>query len=139
MGATVTAYLCAKGAAEAIEFYKRAFGAEEHYRIPWEGGIGHAELQIGETVLYLSDEARELGVLSPATLGGNSVTFVLAVPDLDAAFKRAVDAGATVQREIEEAPYGREVRVIDPFGHRWMIQTPNPDFKPEDMLPGGEK
>ncbi|MEO9255945.1 MAG: VOC family protein, partial [Tepidiformaceae bacterium] len=97
MAVTVTTYLCAKGAAEAIEFYKRAFGAEERYRIPWEGGIGHAEIVIGETVLYLSDEAPELGVLSPATLGGNSCTLVLAVPDLEAAFKRAVDAGATVQ------------------------------------------
>ncbi|MEO9255941.1 MAG: VOC family protein, partial [Tepidiformaceae bacterium] len=91
------------------------------------------EIVIGETVLYLSDEAPELGVLSPATLGGNSCTLVLAVPDLEAAFKRAVDAGATVQHEIEEAPYGREARIVDPFGHRWMIQTPNPDFKPEDM------
>jgi PhnB protein len=133
MTVAVTAYLCANGAAEAIEFYKRAFGAEERYRIPWEGRIGHAEIVIGETVLYLSDEAPDLGVLSPATLGGCSTSFVLAVPDVDAVFQRALDSGAKAERAIKDEPYGRGGWIVDPFGHRWSIQTPNPDFKPEDM------
>jgi PhnB protein len=133
MAVTVTPYFCENGAAEALEFYKRAFAAQERYRIPWEGRIGHAEIVIGETVLFLSDEAPDLGVLSPTTLRGNSVSFTLSVPDAEAAFQRALDAGATVERPLKNEPYGRTGWVIDPFGHRWAIQTPNPDFKPEDM------
>jgi PhnB protein len=133
MAVTVTPYFCVNGAAEALEFYKRAFAAQERYRIPWEGRIGHAEIVIGETVLFLSDEAPDLGVLSPTTLRGNSVSFTLSVPEAEAAFQRALDAGATVERPLKNEPYGRTGWVIDPFGHRWAIQTPNPDFKPEDM------
>lgn len=135
-GQTVTAYLCAKTAAEALEFYKRAFGAEELYRFVGEDGrIGHSELRIGETVLYLSDEWPEMGVRSPQSLGGNSVSLVLSVPDADAAFQQAVNAGAKVERPLKDEPYGRSGWVIDPFGHRWSIQTPNPDFDPS-MLEG---
>lgn len=134
MTATVTAYLCAKGASDAIDFYERAFGAKERYRLPNpDGTLGHAEIEIGDTVLYLSDEAPALGVFSPSTLKGNSTSFVLDVPDCDAAFQRAVDAGATVERPMTDQPYGRSGWVVDPFGHRWSIMTGNPDFKPEDM------
>ncbi|HEY7801528.1 MAG TPA: VOC family protein [Dehalococcoidia bacterium] len=130
----VTAYLCAKGAADAIAFYERAFGANELYRLENDDGtIGHAEIQIGQTTLYVSDEAPQLGVLSPATLKGNSTSFVLDVDDCDAAFQRAVDAGATVERPLADNPYGRGGWVVDPFGHRWSIMTSNPNFKPEDM------
>jgi PhnB protein len=130
----VTPYLCANGAADAIEFYKRAFGATERYRLDDEAGrIGHAEIVVHGTVLYLSDEWQAMKVLSPNTLGGHSVSFVIDVDDVDAEFQRAVDAGATVERPITDAPYGRGGWLVDPFGHRWNIQQPNPNFKPEDM------
>jgi PhnB protein len=130
----VTPYLCANGAADAIEFYKRAFGATERYRLDDEAGrIGHAEIVVHGTVLYLSDEWQAMKVLSPNTLGGHSVSFVIDVDDVDAEFQRAVEAGATVERPITDAPYGRGGWLVDPFGHRWSIQQPNPNFKPEDM------
>jgi PhnB protein len=130
----VTPYICTKGAADAIEFYKRAFGATERYRIPWEGGrIGHAEIIIGETVIMLSDEFPELGVLSPQTLGGNSGSLSAEVQDVDAALQRALDAGATVHRSLTDEPYGRSAWLVDPFGHRWHLLRPNPHFDPKDM------
>lgn len=128
---TVTPYLCANPAASAIDFYKEAFGATERYRMTGEDGrIGHAELTIGGTTLYLSDEWPEMGVRSPKSLGGNCVSFVVDVADVDAAWKRALDAGATIERPITDAPHGRGGWLVDPFGHRWSIMTPNPDFKP---------
>lgn len=134
MTTTVTPYLCAKDAAAALDFYIAAFGATERYRYVDEAGrIGHAEFDIGDSLLYLSDEWAEYGVLSPATLGGNSVSLSLSIDDAEAAFARAVDAGARVERPLKDEPYGRGGWVIDPFGHRWHIHTPNPDFKPEDL------
>lgn len=130
----VTTYLCADGAAKAIDFYTKAFDAKERYRLDnGDGRLGHAEIVIGDTTLFLSDEWAEHNVLSPRTLKGNSVSFVIDVDDVDAAFQRAVDAGATVERPITEAPYGRGGWLVDPFGHRWNLMTPNPNFKPEDM------
>jgi PhnB protein len=128
--ARVTAYLCADPASDAIAFYTAAFGAVEAYRMEDGGRIGHAELTIGDTTLYISDTWPEMGVKSPLTLGGNSVSFVLDVPDVDTAFQRAVTAGATIERPIADAPYARGGWVRDPFGHRWSIQTSNPNFKP---------
>ncbi|HYM16773.1 MAG TPA: VOC family protein [Dehalococcoidia bacterium] len=136
----VTAYLCAKGASDAIEFYKKAFGAKEQYRMAnADGAIGHATLSIGDTTLYISDEAPQFGVFSPKSLKGNSCSFVLAVDDVDAAWGRAIGAGATVERPITDAPYGRGGWVVDPFGHRWNLMAENPGFKPEvrvDDVPG---
>jgi PhnB protein len=130
----VTTYFCAKGASDAIEFYKKAFGAEEQYRIPNpDGTLGHAEIVIVGTTLFLSDEWPRGNVYSPTTLGGSSVSFVLEVDDVDAAFQRAVDAGASVERPIKDEPYGRGGWVTDPFGHRWNLLKSNPNFKPEDM------
>lgn len=131
--ANVSAYLCVDNAEAALAFYAAAFGAVEKYRIPWEGRIGHAEIAVGQTVLMLSDEAPELGVLSPKTLGGAGVAFVLEVPDLDAAWATALAAGATVNRDISEAPYGRGGWLLDPFGFRWNLMTPNPAFDPASM------
>lgn len=128
---SVTAYLCANGAAEAIEFYKKAFGAEEKYRLVGDDGrVGHAEIVIEGTVLFLSDEWADFNVLSPNTLKGSSVSFVLDVVDVDAAWGRAIGAGARVERPIADAPYGRGGWLIDPYGHRWNLMTSNPDFKP---------
>lgn len=138
---TVTAYLCASDASGAIAFYKRAFGAEERSRLTGEDGrVGHAEIVLGASVFYLSDEWPEMHVLSPTSLKGNSVSFVLAVPDVDAAFQRAVDAGATVERPVVDQPYGRGGWVVDPFGHRWSLMTPNPEFDRDDTTSsaGGE-
>ncbi|MDP9236579.1 MAG: VOC family protein [Chloroflexota bacterium] len=130
----VTAYLCAKGAAEAIAFYKKAFGAEERHRMADDDGrIGHAEITIGDTTLFISDEWQEYRVLSPLTLKGSSVSFVLDVADCDAAFQRAIDAGAKVERPLKDEPYGRGGWIVDPFGHRWSIMTANSDFNPDDM------
>lgn len=121
----VTAYLCADRAADAIAFYRRAFGAEERSRIEDAAGhIGHLELAIGETTLFLSDESPAGRVVAPAKLSGTAVSFVLSVDDADAWFQRAVDAGARVERPVADAPQGRGGWVIDPFGHRWNIMTP---------------
>jgi PhnB protein len=129
----VTAYLCCKGASEAIDFYTRAFGADERYRMEDGGRIGHADIGIGETTLFLSDEWPEMHVLSPKSLGGYTASFVLEVPDSDAAFQRAIDAGAEVERPLKDEPYGRAGWLTDPFGHRWCINTSNPDFDASKM------
>ncbi len=131
---TVTSYLTVTPASDAIEFYKKAFGGEEIYRLTDDDGhIGHAELTIGTTTLMLSDEYLAFDAISPTTLKGTSVAFVLDVPDVDVVFQRALDAGARVARPIKDQPFGRGGWLFDPFGHRWNIMTPNPDFDPESM------
>lgn len=121
--AEITPYLCVKGAAEAIAFYQRAFGAAETLRIPGENGrIGHATLEINGAELYLADEHPEIDVLSPRTIGGSPVLLHLTVADLDAAFARALDAGASVTRPIEDTGFGaRNAKIRDPLGHNWML------------------
>lgn len=135
---TVTTYLAADDCAAAIDFYGRAFGATESYRMMGNGDgdmtkIGHAEIRIGNSVLFLSDEAPEYEAISPKTLGGAGVAFVLDVEDAEAAIQRAVDAGARLVRPIEDAPYGRNGWVLDPYGFRWNIMQGNPDFDPSSM------
>jgi PhnB protein len=131
---SVTAYLCATPASSAIEFYANAFGAVERYRLADDKGrIGHAEITIGETTLMISDDWPEGGVHSPQALGGSATSFVLDVPDCDAVFERALNAGAKMTRPMKDEPYGRGGWLEDPFGHRWSVMTSNPDFKPEDM------
>jgi PhnB protein len=129
----LTAYIAAHDAAAAIEFYKNAFGAKERYRIDMDGRIGHAELEIGAGVLYLSDEFADHDALSPKTLGGAGCAFVLETDDIDAGWQRAVEAGATVTRPISDAPFGRGGWLKDPFGFRWNLMQPNPNFNPADM------
>ena len=134
---TITPYLAIKGAAEAIEFYKKAFGATERYRIPApDGSVGHAELFIGNSLIYLADDWSDGDFYSPKMRGGTTIILSLEVPDADAIFRRAVDAGAKITRPMRDEPYGRTGDVEDPFGHRWSIMTVNPNFKPEDM--GGQ-
>jgi len=120
----VTPYLCADGAASAIDFYKRAFGAEEIMRYDDDGRIGHAELRIGDTIVYLSDEYPPYRVFSPRTLNGNSVSLSISTDDADAVFERALAAGATVERPLKDEGFGRSGWLIDPFGHRWNVVTP---------------
>jgi PhnB protein len=123
---TITPYLCARPAAEAIEFYKRAFGAVESYRIPDdEGKISHAEITIGDALIMISDEYPEINVLSPQSIGGSPVMIVVDVPDVDTLFNQAVAVGATVDRPLMDRFDGalRNGKLVDPYGHRWMLST----------------
>ncbi len=120
----VTAYLCCEGASDAIDFYKRAFGAVELSRMPGaDGRLGHAEIRIGETVLFVSDDWPEMNVRGPKSLGGSAVAFVLNVPDVEETFAQAMGAGATVERPISDQGFGRMGWIHDPWGHRWAILT----------------
>lgn len=134
---SVSAYISVKGAAEALAFYKRAFGAEELFRMPMpDGRIGHAEIQIGDSRIMMADEndMADAVTASPATLGGTTVGFNIYVPDVDAQFKRAVDAGATVKRPIQNQFYGdRSGTLQDPFGHIWTLATHVEDVSPDEM------
>lgn len=131
----VTPYLTVKGAAEAIEFYKKAFGAEELMRMPMPGGrIAHAEIKIGGAVIMLSDESEEWKAFSPQTVGDSSVTIMLYVPDVDATVKRAVEAGATLTMPVADQFYGdRSGALKDPFGHKWYVATHVEDVPPDEM------
>ena len=128
-------YLCTSGAAAAIDFYTKALGAEETFRLAGDDGkIGHATMLIGGDTFYLSDEWPEGNVVSPETLGGTPVSLHLDVDDVDAAFRRAVEAGATAEREPADQFYGdRNAVVRDPFGHRWMLSSRVEDVPAEEM------
>jgi PhnB protein len=132
---SVTPYLHAKDAAQAIEFYKKAFSATERMRITQpDGRVGHAEIQIGDSVIMLSDEFAEMGVHSPQSLGGSPVSIHLYVEDADAMFNQAVAAGAKVKRPIADQFYGDRVAGIeDPFGHTWWISTHKEDLSSEEI------
>jgi PhnB protein len=132
---SVTPYLSVKGASAAIEFYRKAFGAEELFRMPMPDGlVGHAELQIGDSRLMLADEMPESVAKSPRTFGGTTAGFNVYVPDVDARLKKAVDAGAKVLRPATDQFYGdRSATVEDPFGHVWTIATHVEDVSPEEM------
>jgi PhnB protein len=132
---TLTPYVIVKGASAAIDFYRKAFGAEELVRMPMPGGlVGHAELQLGDSRLMMADEMPESGAKSPSTLRGTTAGLCLYVPDVDAIFKRAVDAGAKVVRPVQDQFYGdRSGTVEDPFGHQWTLATHIEDVSPEEM------
>jgi PhnB protein len=121
----LTPYLTIRGAARAIEFYQRVFGAKETMRLAEPGGrIGHAELEIAGAALMISDEYPEMGVRSPESIGGSPVGLHLYVPDVDAVFDRAIAAGAKAERPPADQFYGdRSGTLIDPFGHRWFVAT----------------
>ena len=132
---TLTAYLAVDNATEAIEFYKRAFGAEERVRMDAPGGkIGHAEIQIGDSLVMLSDPFPQASTKPPKELGGTSASVFMYVEDVDAVVKQAVDAGATIEVEIANQFWGdRFGTVADPFGHLWSIATHVEDVPPEEM------
>ena len=132
---SLTPYLVIKGAAEAIEFYKKAFGAEEVVRMPGPGGrIMHAEVKIGNAMLMLSDENPERGHLSPATRGGNTSSVMLYTDDVDATFKKALAAGAKEQSAPEDMFWGdRFAQVEDPYGHIWALGTHIKDVSFKEM------
>lgn len=132
---TVTPHLVVRGAAEAIEFYKRAFGALELARSPGPDGkrLNHAELKIGDSRLMLVDEYPEYGSKSPQGLGGSPVTIHLYVEDVDAVFDRAVKAGCKVEMALMDAFWGdRYGQLQDPFGHKWSLATHKEDLSQEE-------
>ena len=131
----VTPYLSVNGGAAAIEFYSQVFGAAERMRMPGPGDtIGHAELQLGDSVIMLADEAVDIGFRSPKTLGGSPVIISVYVDDVDAVVERAVQAGATLLRPVEDQFYGdRSGQFEDPFGHRWSVASHVEDVSPEEM------
>jgi PhnB protein len=138
---TVTPHLVVRGAARAIDFYCDAFGAIEIYRMPApDGTVVHAELQLGDSRVYLADEAPAMGAKSPKAYKGTPVTIHLYVEDADAAFERAVRAGASVVQPVEDQFWGdRYGQVVDPFGHVWSIATHKEDVPPGEMMRRAEE
>ena len=132
---TVNVSLCVDGATAAIEFYKQVLGATERMRFAApDGKIGHAELQIGDSVIMLADEFPEMGFVSTKTVGGTPVSVLVYVDDADAAFKRALDAGAVSISEPSDQFYGdRSGQFEDPFGHRWVVATHIEDVPVDEM------
>ena len=124
---SLTAYISVKGAVEAIEFYKNAFGAKETGRLTMpDGSIGHAELEIGDSKIMIAEENEQWGNLSPQTIGGTPVSLCIYVEDVDAVFAKALQAGAKVTGEmvVKDQFYGdRTGGITDPFGHQWLIMT----------------
>ncbi|MCX5010350.1 VOC family protein [Streptomyces sp. NBC_00555] len=131
----VTPYLCIDGAAAAIEFYVSVLGARERMRMAAPGGkIGHAELELGNSVIMLADEYPDMGFRSPKSVGGTPVTLHVYVEDVDAVFAEALAQGATELRSIKDEFYGdRTGQFEDPFGHRWNIATHIEDVPPDEM------
>ena len=131
----VTPYLCVDGASAAIDFYSSVFGATVRMRMDApDGKVGHADLQIGNSVILLSDEYPEMGVQSPKTIGGTPVTLNVYMEDADATFERAVSLGAKALRPVENQFYGdRSGQFEDPFGHRWNVATHIEDVPPDEM------
>lgn len=122
----VTPYLMINGAAKAIDFYKKAFGAKEVGRLSMGPQVGHCELQIGDSKIMLADVNPEWGHKGPEALGGSPVSICLYVEDVDAVYKKAIEAGAKADRngEVKDQFYGdRSGSIVDPFGHKWTIAT----------------
>jgi PhnB protein len=134
MSDSVVPYLCCKGASEAIAYYVTVFGAEEVER--WtapDGRIGHAEVRIAGHSVYLADEHPEMGVLSPLTLGGRSVSMVVTVPDPDAVMASALGHGAKLDRPVTDQPGFRGGWFFDPFGHHWGVNSPSKKQTREEL------
>jgi uncharacterized glyoxalase superfamily protein PhnB len=132
---TLTPHIVCEGAADAMEFYKKAFNATEIMRMPGPNGrLMHGALKIGDSVLMLADDFPEYGGFGPKALKGSPVTLHLYVVDTDAAFKQAVEAGATARMQPADMFWGdRYAQVTDPFGHNWAIATHIKDMTPEEM------
>ena len=132
---TLTPYLIVKGAARALDFYAKALGAKELFRMAEPSGrVGHAEMSIGDSRFMLADEFPERGAVAPPAPGGRYVTFLVYVPDVDAAFARAIAAGAKAVRPVQDQFYGdRSGMLEDPFGHQWTLATHVEDVSPEEV------
>jgi PhnB protein len=132
---TATPYLILKDAARGIDYYKRAFGATELFRMAGpDGKIGHAEILIGDSHIMLADEAPQMGARSPQSYGGTPVSILLYVEDVDTVFHQAIAAGGTVQRPIQDQFYGDRIGgLTDPFGHAWYVSTHKEDVPMEEL------
>jgi PhnB protein len=137
---TLTSYLTVDNATEAIEFYKQAFGAKERMRMEAPGGmIGHAELEIGDSLVMLSDAFPQTTTRPPKELGGTTAGIFMYSEDVDAAVQKAVAAGATVSMEVDDMFWGdRFGSVTDPYGHLWSIATHKEDLAPEEIAERGK-
>jgi len=137
----ITPYLSIRGAAEAIAFYKKAFGARLRLRMDAPGGkIGHAELVFGDSVVMLADEFPEMDFLAPQSRGGTPVSIHLYVRDVDAVVARSVALGAKLTRAVADQFYGdRNGTITDPFGHVWSVATHKEDLTPAQMKKRGEE
>ena len=131
----ISPYLCVDGATRAIEFYGTVLGAKERMRMPSPGGkVGHAELEIGDSVIMLADEHPDMGFVGPKTIGGSPVLLSVYVENVDDVFARALKAGAKSIRDVTDQFYGdRSGQFEDPFGHRWNVATHVEDVSPEEM------
>ena len=131
---SVTPYLVIKGAAEALEFYKTAFGATELFRMEHEGKIGHAEIKICDSPIMLADEHPGEGHVSPTTLGGSPVGIMIYVEDADTIYNQAIAAGGKEVKPLQDQFYGdRSGTLTDPFGHVWTVATHKEDVTPEEI------
>ena len=132
---SVTPYLIVSGAANALDYYKMAFDAQELMRMPGpDGKIAHAELQIGNARIMLADESPQMGNKSPQTLGGSGTGLMLYVTDVDGTFQRAVSGGGKIVQAVKDQFYGDlSGTLADPFGHQWTIATHIEDVAPEEM------
>jgi PhnB protein len=137
----VTPYLIVNEAAKAIDYYRKVFKAKERMRMPAPGGrIGHAELEIGDSVVMLADENPEMNARSPRSVGGSPISLLLYVEDVDATVDRAVAAGAKLKRPVADQFYGdRTGGIEDPFGHQWYLATHVEDVSPEEMRKRSEQ
>lgn len=131
----VIPYLYVDGASAAIDFYRQVFGATERLRMPAPGGkVGHAELQLGDSVIMLADEFPDRGVRGPKAVGGTPTSIMVYVEDVDSTFERAVTLGAKPLRPVETQFYGDRLgQFEDPFGHQWAVATHVEDVSPEEM------
>ena len=138
---TVTPHLVVKDAGGAIEFYKKAFGAEEVFRMPGPGGkVMHAEVKIGNSHVMINDEMPDYGALGPQSIGGTPVTLHLYVNDVDSTFKRAISAGGKEEMAVADMFWGdRYGKLVDPFGHKWSVATHKEDVSPEECARRMEK
>jgi len=131
---SVTPYLAIDGAADAIDWYCKALGATEVLRMEHGGKIGHAEIKIGDSHVMLADENDEMNHHGPKTRGGATASFMIYLPDVDAAFAKAIDAGATEVRAVQDQFYGdRSGTLTDPFGHVWTLATHLEEVSEEEM------
>ena len=132
---TVAPYLAIKDAVKALEFYKKAFGATESYKLLMpDGRLGHAEIRLGDSLIMMADEFPEYGGKAPTTLGGSPVSIHLYVEDVDAFFKKALAAGAKERKPVMDQFYGdRSGQLEDPFGHLWWVATHKEDVAPDEL------
>ena len=131
---SVTPYLIINGAADAIDFYKKAFGATELFRMDHEGKVGHAEIKIGDSPIMLADEAPQMGYLGPKAIGGSPVSIMIYVEDVDTIYNQAIKAGGEELKPLTDQFYGdRSGTLKDPFGHVWHVATHKEDVTPEEM------